>query len=280
MELPNPRDLIETHGLHAKKKYGQHFLLDRNILSRIVQAAGSLNGVQAIEIGPGPGALTAELVRSDAAHVTAVEIDERMIAPLREIEAAADGRLTVLHQDAMRTDIATLTPAPRAIIANLPYNVGTQLLIGWLKLIHENPGTIQSMTLMFQKEVATRFAAKPCTSDYGKISILSQWLCNVELLFDIPPGAFSPAPKIFSTVLRFTPRSIPWFDASFKEVEAFLAIAFGQRRKMLRKNLSGYFSDAVLALESMGIDPTRRAETLTVEEVGKIIHLHLKRDAY
>lgn len=279
MELPNPRDLIETHGLHAKKKYGQHFLLDRNILSKIVQVAGNLQGIQAIEIGPGPGALTSELVRSNAAHVTAVEIDERMIAPLREIEAAAAGKLTVLHQDAIRTDITTLTAAPRVIVANLPYNVGTQLLIGWLKLIHRDPANIQSMTLMFQKEVAARFAAKPSTSEYGKISILSQWLCDVELLFDIPPGAFFPAPKITSTVVRFTPRPSPCFDASFKEVESFLAAAFGQRRKMLRKNLAGYISDTVVALEALGIDPTRRAETLTTEEVGKIIHLHLKRAA-
>ncbi|MFO1243285.1 MAG: 16S rRNA (adenine(1518)-N(6)/adenine(1519)-N(6))-dimethyltransferase RsmA [Rickettsiales bacterium] len=272
MNLPNPRDLIEIHGLSAKKRFGQHFLLDRNILAKIVHAAGALNGVQAIEIGPGPGALTMELVRSPAAHVTAIEIDDRMMPALREIESAADGRLSVLHQDAMKMDVSVAVPSPRAIIANLPYNVGTQLLIGWLKLIHRAPDSIQSMTLMFQKEVAERFAASPSTAAYGKVSILAQWLCDVELLFDIPPGAFSPPPKIVSTVVRFVPRHERMFSASFEEVEAFLAVAFAQRRKMLRKTLSGYLPNTISALEHLGIDPTRRAETLTLTEVGKILH--------
>lgn len=275
MDLPNPRDLIGTHELSAKKRFGQHFLLDRNILSKIVHAAGSLKDVQAIEVGPGPGALTCELLRSDAAHVTAIEIDDRMIPPLREIEASAKGKLTLVHQDAMKTDVLTLTPSPRAIIANLPYNVGTQLLLGWLKVIREDPRAIQSMTLMFQKEVAARFAARPSTSEYGKISILSQWLCDVDVLFDIPPGAFSPPPKITSTVVQFRPRAQPFFDATFKEVESFLAAAFGQRRKMLRKTLAGYLENASVQLEQAGIEPTRRAETLTLQEVGKILHLRL-----
>lgn len=272
MPLPDTRHLIEKYELAAKKRFGQHFLLDRNILQKIISASGKLDGVNIIEIGPGPGALTSELIRSPARHVTAIEIDDRMIPALREIEAAAEGKFAVLHRDALEVDIAQVATSPRAIIANLPYNVATPLLIGWLKAIHRHGEEgIRSMTLMFQKEVAERLVATPSTKDYGRLAIMTQWLCEAVMLFDIPPGAFSPPPKIVSSVVRLTPRKHKAFEAPFEEVETFLAAAFSQRRKMLRKTLAGWLPDTIDTLQACRIDPTRRAETLSVQEVGTIM---------
>lgn len=272
MPLPDTRHLIATYELAAKKRFGQHFLLDRNILQNIIAASGSLEGINVIEIGPGPGALTSELIGSPARHVTAIEIDDRMIPALREIEAAAGGKLDIMHRDALEVDITQVAESPRVIIANLPYNVATPLLIGWLKTVHAQGGEgIRSMTLMFQKEVAERLVAPPSTKEYGRLAIMTQWLCEATMLFDIPPGAFSPPPKIISSVVRLVPRGKKAFEAPFEEVERFLATAFSQRRKMLRKTLAGWLPETAAALTACGIDPTRRAETLSVPEVGVII---------
>ena len=262
VDLPPLREVIARYGLGARKGLGQHFLLDLNLTRRIARAAEPLAGCSIIEIGPGPGGLTRALLESEAAHVTAIERDPRCIAALQDLAAAYPGRLTIIGGDALALDPASLTAAPRKIVANLPYNIATPLLLGWLRQIAQ----YQSLTLMFQKEVALRLAAAPRSRDYGRLSVVTQFLAEPRLLFDIPARAFVPPPNVTSTVVQLTPRAIPLGVCELPALERITAAAFGQRRKMLRASLRSLGGDAEALLATAGIAPTRRAEELTVAE--------------
>jgi 16S rRNA (adenine1518-N6/adenine1519-N6)-dimethyltransferase len=261
-KLPPLRDVIAKHGLMADKSLGQHFLLDLNLTGRIARAAGDLAAGSTIEIGPGPGGLTRALLAAGAT-VIAIEKDARCRGILSEISAVYPDRLTILEADALSVDATTLGIAPRRIVANLPYNVGTELLLRWLK----NPLAFESFTLMFQTEVAARITAPPGTGAYGRLSVLAQWLCDTEMLFHINPRAFTPPPQVQSTVVRLTPRPAP-ISARRETLERVTAAAFGQRRKMLRQSLKAVAvnADAEGLCRTTGIDPTARAETLSVEQ--------------
>ena len=233
-----------------------------NLTRRIARAAGDMAGVTAIEIGPGPGGLTRALLETDAERVIAVERDSRCIAALAELDATSGGRLEVIHGDALEIDVVGLAGgAPARIVANLPYNVATPLLIGWLR----HADAFLSMTLMFQKEVAQRLAARAGGASYGRLSVIAAWRCEVELLFDVSPQAFVPPPRVTSTVVQLTPRPQPLAPARMTELERVTAAAFGQRRKMLRSSLKALFDDPVPVLERLEIPPTARAEELDVE---------------
>ena len=258
--LPPLRDVIARHGLAARRSLGQHFLLDLNLTGRIARAAGDLTQGTVIEIGPGPGGLTRALLDAGAAHLVAVERDERCRPVLEEIATAFPGRLTFMMADALAIQIAALGPAPRRIVANLPYNVSTALLLRWLSEID----SIASLTLMFQKEVADRLTAAPRSKDYGRLSVIVQWLCEVRRLFDISPRAFTPPPKVTSTVLQITPRAQPLHPADKATLESVTAAAFGQRRKMLRQSLRTLTPAAAELLAAAGIPETARAEELDV----------------
>lgn len=260
--LPPLRDVIAKHGLLADKSLGQHFLLDLNLTARIARAAGDLTQGTTIEIGPGPGGLTRALLAAGA-NVIAIEKDPRCRNILTEITAVYPDRLKVLEADALSIDAATLGVAPRRIVANLPYNVGTELLLRWLR----NATAFESFTLMFQTEVAARITAPADTGAYGRLSIMAQWLCDTELLFHINPRAFTPPPQVQSTVVRLTPRPNP-IPVRREMLERVTASAFGQRRKMLRQSLKAVAvnADAQGLCLAVGIDPTARAETLTVEQ--------------
>jgi 16S rRNA (adenine1518-N6/adenine1519-N6)-dimethyltransferase len=260
--LPPLRDVIRRHDLAARKSLGQNFLLDLNLTGRIARAAAPLDHVHVVEIGPGPGGLTRALLLAGARHVTAVERDARCIAALKELAAAFPGRLTLVEGDALAIDPASLVPPPRKIVANLPYNIATALLLHWL------PGIAgyESLTLMFQKEVAQRLAAQPRSKDYGRLSVMVQWLAEVRLVFDIPPRAFVPPPKVTSTVVRLTPRAAPLAPCDRADLERVLAAAFGQRRKMLRQSLRALGPDPEPRLAMSGVPPTARAEELGVEQ--------------
>ncbi|MBT5413186.1 MAG: 16S rRNA (adenine(1518)-N(6)/adenine(1519)-N(6))-dimethyltransferase RsmA [Rhodospirillaceae bacterium] len=261
--LPPLREIIARHGIGARKGLGQHFLLDGNLTDRIARAAGSLNGIHVVEIGPGPGGLTRSLLAAGAARVVAIERDPRCVDALGELEAAYPGRLEIVAADALKIDAAALVPAPRRIVANLPYNVSTALLRRWL----DTPTAFESMTLMFQTEVAERLAAGPGGRDYGRLSVLTQWLCDVRLLFNVSRTAFVPPPKVSSSVVQLIPRSAPLAPARMATLERVTAAAFGQRRKMLRSSLKSLKVGTEALLRNAGIeDTTRRAETLTVEE--------------
>lgn len=267
MNLPSLRDVIQRHGLSARKSLGQHFLLDGNITEKIVRLAGDLNGVNVIEVGPGPGGLTRALLASNAAHIYAVERDDRCIAALGELQQAYPARLTLLAEDAMEFAACERVPAPRAIIANLPYNIGTLLLVNWLDDIARlGINAYRSLTLMFQKEVADRLLAQPGSRQYGRLSVIAQWLCEVQPCFTLPASAFTPPPKVDSSVIRLVPREKPLYAADKKTLESALAAAFGQRRKMLRSSLSAFTHNPTELLEKAGIDSTRRAETLSIKE--------------
>lgn len=266
--LPTLRQTIAAHGLMPKKALGQHFLLDERLLDRIAGAAGTLSGCHVVEIGPGPGGLTRALLRAGA-HVYAVEKDARCIAALKELEAAYPGKLRIVEADALTVDPTALAPAPRKIVANLPYNIGTALLVRWLELVwRQGREAFDNMTLMFQKEVAMRIAAPPGGKEYGRLSVMAQWLCEVTPCFAVPAGAFWPPPKVDSAVIRLMPRSQPLFQADKPALEKILASAFGQRRKMLRSALKPLGGEELL--RKADIDPTRRAEELSVEEFCRI----------
>jgi 16S rRNA (adenine1518-N6/adenine1519-N6)-dimethyltransferase len=260
--LPPLMDVIRRHGLEPKKNLGQNFLLDPRLIDRIARATGPLDGVHVVEVGPGPGGLTRALLDAGAAQVVAVERDHRCVAALQELAVAYPGRLTIQADDALEVDPATLVPAPRRIIANLPYNIATPLLIGWLR----NVTAYEALGLMFQKEVAQRLAAPPRSKAYGRLSVLTQWLAFVDLAFDIPPGAFYPPPKITSTVVHLMPRPQPLAEARIEDLERVTAAAFGQRRKMLRVSLKTLGVDTERLMAMAGITPTARAEELAVEE--------------
>jgi len=265
--LPPLREVIARAGLHARRSLGQHFLLDANLIARIVRAAGDLAGRHVIEVGPGPGGLTRALLASAAASVTAIEIDARAVAALKELEVAARGRLRVIAGNAMGLDLAALVAPPRHVVANLPYNVATPLLIGWLR----QAGAFERLTLMFQEEVAERICAAPGTPAFGRLSVLAQWLCEAELRLRVPAAAFTPPPKVSSAVVRLTPRPSQPAPPLLAAMEKATAAAFGKRRKMLRGALQPLGGAALLG--RAGIEPERRAETLSVAEFERLARL-------
>lgn len=276
--LPTLSETIAAHGLSAKKSLGQNFLLDLNLTRKIARSAGPLKGRTVIEIGPGPGGLTRALLLEGAARVITIERDERIRPVLEEIERAYPGKIVPHFGDALDVHEPTLLAdldgvnshtGPVSIVANLPYNISTALLVKWLTFAPWPP-FFDSLTLMFQREVAERIVAAPGSKAYGRLSILSQWRTDARILFDIPPRAFTPPPKVTSTVVRFDVRQVPVAEADSEVLQRVVAAAFSQRRKMLRQSLKSLGVNAVDLLEHANIDPTARAETLSVEEFCKL----------
>jgi len=264
--LASLHETIKQYGLDAKKSLGQNFLLDQNLTDKIANAAGDLTGKTVFEIGSGPGGLTRSLLRLGAKKVMAIEYDDRAIEALKPLMDAAQGRLEIIHGDALTYNLLDLIPQkmdqPPMIIANLPYNIATPLLVGWLKQLAENPQAYASMTLMFQKEVVQRITAMSGDKHYGRLGVIANWLCRTRKLFDVPASAFSPPPKVTSSIVHLTPRQYSDGQPSFRVIEHLTEKAFGQRRKMIRSSLkeySDYFSEC-------GIDPTLRAENLTIDQ--------------
>ncbi len=262
MSLPPLREVIAAHGLSASKALGQNFLLDEQLLDRIARVPGDLSGKAVLEIGPGPGGLTRALLRAGA-RVTAVEMDRRCLPALAELGEAFPGQLRVIEGDALKLDHDTLMGESYAVVANLPYNVGTALLVRWLGG-DTWPPHWTSLTLMFQQEVAQRIVAQPGTGAYGRLTVLAQWRSTAKLALKVHRSAFTPPPKVMSAVVQIEPRAAP-AGVSAATLEQVTAAAFGQRRKMLRQSLKGV-PRGLNALESLGIDPQRRAETLSVAE--------------
>ena len=274
-DLPPLGDVIRRFDLGARKSLGQHFLLDLNLCRRIARAAGDWAGdwgdVTVIEIGPGPGGLTRALLETGARKVLAVEKDSRCVAALRELSAAYPGRLEVIEADALGTDVQALTSPPRRVVANLPYNIATPLLLGWLRRITDFDG----LTLMFQKEVAGRLVAQPGSKAYGRLSVITQWLAEVRHEFNVSKQVFTPPPKVASSVVSVIPRPAPLAPADWQALETVTAAAFGQRRKMLRSSLKPLGLGLGLDLGALGIEPTVRAEDLSVEEfcaIARAVH--------
>lgn len=260
--LPPLREVINRYGLIASKALGQNFLLDAQLLDRIARVPGPLDGETVYEVGPGPGGLTRALLAAGA-KVVAVERDRRCLPALAELEQAYPGMLRVLEADAMAIDEAAEAGLGAHIVSNLPYNVGTALLVRWLSS-EQWPPSWQSLTLMFQREVADRIVAKPDTPAYGRLAVLSQWRSEARIAFGVHRSAFVPPPKVMSAVVHIRPTPAPP-SVSLKTLEAVTGAAFGQRRKMLRQSLKPV-PGAIEALEELGIDPARRAETLSVED--------------
>lgn len=263
--LPPLREVIARHGLAAKKALGQNFLFDLNLTRRIARAAGPLESCTVIEVGPGPGGLTRALLLEGAPHVVAIERDDRAIAALEEIAAAYPGKLTIIAGDALTADYAALAAGrPAKIVANLPYNIATPLLTGWIG--GENwPPFFQSLTLMFQKEVAERIVARPGGKDYGRLSVLSQYRCVAKKLFDVNRSAFTPPPKVTSSIVQLFPRENPLPTCRIGTLERVTASAFGQRRKMLRASLKTLVGEPEALLAKAGISPELRAEQVPPE---------------
>jgi 16S rRNA (adenine1518-N6/adenine1519-N6)-dimethyltransferase len=268
--LPSLRTIIAEHGLDARKSLGQHFLLDPSITARIAQLAGPLAGRHVIEVGPGPGGLTRALLEAGPASLAAIEMDARCVAALAPLAAAYPGSLRVIEADALAIDAAALAPEPRVIVANLPYNVATPLLVGWLR----QAAQFESMTLMFQREVAERIVALPGTAAYGRLAVLAQACAAARIVLHLPAGAFVPPPKVASAVVRLDPLPVQPAPALLRALEAMTAAAFGQRRKMLRRALKALTGDPLRLLAGAGIAPDRRAETLSVQEFLKLAELH------
>ncbi len=263
--LPPLRDVIREHGLRAEKALGQNFLLDLNLTRKIARAAKSLQGSTVFEIGPGPGGLTRALLEGGAKKLIAIEYDPRAIEALQGLKDAAEGRLEIIHADALKTNLPALgaelgLKPPYIVAANLPYNIATPLLTGWLEEIHTDPGLYSEMVFMFQKEVAQRIVGKPSSKAYGRLSILAQWLCDAKLAFDVPASAFTPPPKVTSSIVRLVPKEKQ--AADFSTMEKLTAAAFGQRRKMIRGSLKDYMTH----IEKCGLRPEARAEELSVAD--------------
>lgn len=262
--LPPLREVIKAHDLVAKKQLGQNFLLDLNLTAKIARLAGDLSGCDVLEVGPGPGGLTRGLLVEGARRVLAIEKDPRCVPALAEIAAAYPGKLEVINADAMEVDVlAHLTP-PVRIVANLPYNVGTELLIRWLTP-KVWPPFWQSLTLMFQKEVAERIVAKPRSDHYGRLALLVGWRCDAKIVMHLPPEAFTPAPKVHSAVVHLTRLAEPRFPADEAVLNRITTMAFNQRRKMLRSSLKGMGPQIEAQLVAAGIEPTARAEEISLE---------------
>lgn len=265
--LPPLRAVIDTYGLATKKSLGQNFLLDLNLTGKIARAAGDLSGATVIEVGPGPGGLTRALLMHRAARVIVIERDARCLPALEEISEHYPGRLQIIEGDALKTDFAALAGSDKVrIVANLPYNVGTQLLVNWLET-EPWPPFFESLTLMFQREVAERIVARPGDGAYGRLGVLAGWRTEAKIQFDVPPQAFWPPPKVTSSVVRLEPRAEP-VAADGKRLSLITQHAFGQRRKMLRQSLKALGGQALL--DAAGIDGARRAETLSIEEFCRL----------
>lgn len=261
---PSLKEVMIRYNLLPKKSLGQNFLLDENITHKVAAAAGTLTGHRVIEIGPGPGGLTRAILDLDADEVIAVEMDKDCIAALQSLN---DKRLTIMHQDALKTDFKALLAIdkPTKIIANLPYNIGTELLFKWLPMIDK----IASLTLMFQKEVVDRIVAAPNTKDYGRLSVMTQWLASAKKVFDLPPHLFTPPPKVTSSVVHIVSKSDPR-TVEFQVMESLVKQAFSMRRKMLKSTLKNTIDPS-----KVDIDPTRRAETLSVEEFVMLANYYI-----
>jgi len=263
-DLPPLREVIRRHGLAAKKSLGQNFLLDLNLTARIARAGGALDGVTVVEIGPGPGGLTRALLVEGAARVIAVERDPRAIAALVEIAEHYPGRLTIVEGDALEFDAPAHLAGGRArVIANLPYNIATALLVDWLTA-EPWPPWYDALVLMFQREVAERIVAVPGGKAYGRLSVLAGWRCEAKIMFEVAPSAFVPRPKVTSAVVRLIPRAAP-LPCDAHALQRVTEAAFGQRRKMLRQSLKTLGRDPLTLLEAAGIAPTARAEEIPVE---------------
>lgn len=262
--LPPLRQVIANHGLSARKSLGQNFLLDLNLTAKIARQAGSLSDHDVLEIGPGPGGLTRGLLAEGARRVVAVEKDERCLSALAEIAAAFPNRLCVLNEDALDVDVTQHLTGPIRIVSNLPYNVGTELLTRWLSP-PDWPPFWQSLTLMFQREVANRIVAEPGSKAYGRLAVLAQWRCKAQIVLSLPPEAFTPPPKVHSAVVHLEHRPTPLFPADAKMLSHVVAAAFNQRRKMLRAALKGVHPDIQDHLKAAGIAPTERAEQVPIE---------------
>jgi 16S rRNA (adenine1518-N6/adenine1519-N6)-dimethyltransferase len=263
-KLPPLRDVITTHALNAKKTLGQNFLLDLNLTAKIARLAGDLEGHDVLEVGPGPGGLTRGLLASGARRVVALEKDRRCIPALAEISDAYPGQLDVFNADALDFDISSHLTVPIRIVANLPYNIGTELLIRWLTP-KEWPPFWSTLTLMFQKEVAERIIATPNSKAYGRLAILAQWKTNPSIVMELPPEAFTPPPKVHSAVVHFDALAEPRFPAPAGLLSSTVAMAFNQRRKMLRSSLKSASPDIENVLRDAGLEPTARAEEISLE---------------
>jgi 16S rRNA (adenine1518-N6/adenine1519-N6)-dimethyltransferase len=262
--LPPLREAIRRHGLTARRSLGQNFLLDLNLTGRIARAAGPLEGVTVLEVGPGPGGLTRALLAEGAARVIAVERDERAVAALSEIAAHYPDRLRIVSGDALTFNLAPhLGAGPVRVVANLPYNIATALLVSWLT-VEPWPPWYDRLTLMFQREVAERIVARPGSKTYGRLSVLAGWRTQAKMLFDIAPSAFVPPPKVTSSLVQLVPRAAP-LPCDRRTLERVTEAAFGQRRKMLRQSLKQLGIDPIPLLEKAGLDPTARAEDIAVE---------------
>lgn len=264
-KLPPLKDVISRHKISAKKSLGQNFLLDLNLTSKIARYAGNLEQSDVLEIGPGPGGLTRSLLNEGARKVVAIEKDTRCIAALEEIQIQFPGKLKIVQGDALSTEVRQYLTHPVQIIANLPYNVGTELLVRWLNSTTW-PSFWQSMTLMFQKEVANRIVASPGSKAYGRLSVMAQWRCNTKIAFNIPATAFTPPPKVESSIVHFEALKEPRFPAEVNKLEFVVSKAFNQRRKMLRGALKGHFKNVEEGLLAIGVVPTKRAENVTIQE--------------
>jgi 16S rRNA (adenine1518-N6/adenine1519-N6)-dimethyltransferase len=263
-QLPALRDVISGHSLNAKKSMGQNFLLDLNLTSKIARLAGDLEGHDILEVGPGPGGLTRGLLAAGARRVVALEKDSRCIPALNDIARAYPGQLDIFNADALNFDISTHLKAPIRIVANLPYNIGTELLIRWLTP-KEWPPFWDTLTLMFQKEVAERIIATPRSKAYGRLAILAQWKTDPKIVMELPPEAFTPAPKVYSSVVHFDALLEPRFPAPAGLFSSTVAMAFNQRRKMLRSSLKSASPEIETVLRDAGLEPTARAEEISLE---------------
>lgn len=267
--LPPLREVIAEHGLSARKSLGQNFLMDLNLTSKIARRAGDLAQCDVLEIGPGPGGLTRALLMEGARKVVAIERDNRCLAILEQVSAAYPERLEVIEGDALEVDPLAQLNAPIRVVANLPYNVGTELLIRWLTP-PTWPPFWQSLTLMFQKEVAQRIVAQPGSKAYGRLSVLAQWRTDAKLAFEISPQAFTPPPKVTSAVVHLERLEEPRFPADAKDLSRTVSMAFGQRRKMLRASLKSFGKDVEERIREADIDPTTRAEQVSIEEFCRL----------
>ncbi len=263
-DLPPLREVIATHELRAKKSLGQNFLLDLNLTAKIARAAGDLSGCDVLEVGPGPGGLTRGLLAEGARRVLAVEKDSRCLPALAEIAAVYPERLEVINGDALEVDVSAHLTPPIRVVANLPYNVGTELLVRWLTPAVWPPAW-DSLTLMFQKEVAERIVAQPGSKAYGRLAILAQWRCEARIVMTLPPEAFNPPPKIHSAVVHLNKLEEPRFPADAAVLSRVVAAAFNQRRKMLRASLKGQAPDIEDRIRAAGLEPTLRAEQVSIE---------------
>ncbi len=270
--LPSLRDVIRAHDLVAKKQLGQNFLLDLNLTAKIARLSGDLSACDVLEIGPGPGGLTRGLLAEGARRVLAIEKDARCLRALEEIAAVYPGRLQIIQGDALLVDPLAHLSAPIRVISNLPYNVGTELLVRWLTPA-QWPPFWQSLTLMFQREVAERIVAKPRTEHYGRLALLAQWRCDAKIVMSLPPEAFTPAPKVHSAVVHLTRLDAPRFPADGAVLARLTAMAFNQRRKMLRSSLKGMGPGIEAKLLAAGINPTARAEEIGLEQFCALARL-------